>query len=215
MGNRAVITTKENFENNGIGIYLHWNGGRDSVEAFLKYCELHNYREPTSDCYGWAYLTATICNFFGDGMSVGIDVISNLDTDNYDNGTYIIDGWKIVDRKFMEHSEQHCYDMTDMLESINEKQPVDMQLPKELLTAEKVPTSDLKVGDKFLYLDNLYNKWSIEEVVGIGEDRYVNGHKVAGVPYTNKYGFENPADNPNNYIYTDTALVPAKESEVE
>lgn len=26
MGNRAVITTEENFENNGIGIYLHWNG---------------------------------------------------------------------------------------------------------------------------------------------------------------------------------------------
>ena len=39
MGNRAVITT----ENKKIGIYLHWNGGRDSVEAFLKYCELKNY----------------------------------------------------------------------------------------------------------------------------------------------------------------------------
>ena len=37
MGNRAVITTKENMDNNGIGIYLHWNGGRDSVRAFLKY----------------------------------------------------------------------------------------------------------------------------------------------------------------------------------
>jgi hypothetical protein len=36
MGNRAVITDNKQ----RIGIYLHWNGGRDSVEAFLKYCEL-------------------------------------------------------------------------------------------------------------------------------------------------------------------------------
>lgn len=215
MGNRAVITTKENFENNGIGIYLHWNGGRDSVEAFLKYCELHNYREPTSDCHGWAYLVATICNFFGDGSSVGIDTIDHLDTDNYDNGTYIIDGWKIVDRKFMDHSEQQAYKLNDMLKVINENQPEGMQLPKELFTAERISTSELKVGDKFLYLDDLRNEWSVKEVVGIGEDRYVNGHKVMGIPYTNIYGFDDPASNPNNYIYTDTVLIPAKESEVE
>ena len=30
MGNRAVITDIEK----KVGIYLHWNGGRDSVEAF-------------------------------------------------------------------------------------------------------------------------------------------------------------------------------------
>lgn len=30
MGNRAVITTKENWAHGGVGVYLHWNGGRDS-----------------------------------------------------------------------------------------------------------------------------------------------------------------------------------------
>ena len=35
MGNRAVITTAEK----RIGLYLHWNGGRDTVEPLLKYCE--------------------------------------------------------------------------------------------------------------------------------------------------------------------------------
>ena len=40
MGNRAIITTKKDFDNNGIGVYLHWNGGRDSVQAFLTYCKL-------------------------------------------------------------------------------------------------------------------------------------------------------------------------------
>jgi hypothetical protein len=63
MGNRAVITTKENYENNGIGIYLHWNGGRDSVNAFLAYCKLKRYRSPNEDNYGFARLCQVIGDF--------------------------------------------------------------------------------------------------------------------------------------------------------
>lgn len=131
MGNRCVITTKENFENNGVGIYLHWNGGRDSVEGFLKYCEMKWYREPTTDCYGWAYLVTTIGNFFGDGLSIGVDTVNNLDCDNLDNGVYIIDGWKIVDRKYFNGTEQHAYNINDMIKSIDEQQPEHMQLKPE------------------------------------------------------------------------------------
>lgn len=36
MGNRAIVKP----EGKDIGVYLHWNGGIDSVTAFLKYCEL-------------------------------------------------------------------------------------------------------------------------------------------------------------------------------
>ena len=72
MGNRAVITTSE-FMNlhediqfsNELGVYLHWNGGRDSVTAFLTYCKLKGYRPPETDCYGWARLCQVIGNFFG------------------------------------------------------------------------------------------------------------------------------------------------------
>ena len=128
MGNRCVITTKENFENNGVGIYLHWNGGRDSVEGFLKYCEMQGYREPTTDCYGWAYLVTTIGNFFGDGLSIGVDTINNLDCDNWDNGVYIIDGWKIVDRKYFDGTEQNAYNINDMIRDIDGCQPEHMQL---------------------------------------------------------------------------------------
>jgi hypothetical protein len=38
MGNRAVITLKPHegkSYGNQVGIYVHWNGGRDSIEAFL------------------------------------------------------------------------------------------------------------------------------------------------------------------------------------
>ena len=40
MGNRAVITAfndkfENNYDKNGIGIYLHWNGGRDSIRGIF------------------------------------------------------------------------------------------------------------------------------------------------------------------------------------
>ena len=129
MGNRAVITTKENFENNGIGVYVHWNGGRDSVEAFLDYCKRKGYRSLTSDPhYGFARLIQVIGNFFGGDASVGVDTVDSLDCDNYDNGVYIVDGWDIVDRKYFSGSEQYHYDRTEMLGAINEAQPKGEQI---------------------------------------------------------------------------------------
>lgn len=133
MGNRAVITSKENFENNGIGIYLHWNGGYDSVSAFLKYCELKGYRSPTSDNYGWARLCQVIANYFGGSTSIGIDVVNNLDCDNWDNGVYIIDGWEIVDRKYNRYGEQMEYKLEDMLIDIDNSMPEKERIGEELL----------------------------------------------------------------------------------
>lgn len=144
MGNRAVITTRENYDNDGVGVYLHWNGGRDSVEAFLAFCEARGYREPTDDCYGWAYLVTTLGNFFGDGLSLGVDRVSNLDCNNYDNGVYIIDGWKIVDREFAPSCEQTHHDLEEMLDTINNRQPEDMRLSDDRIKdiVEKYSMSD-------------------------------------------------------------------------
>lgn len=119
MGNRAVITTRDK----NIGVYLHWNGGRDSVEAFLKYCELKGYRTPERDNYGWARLCQVIGNYFGGELSLGIDKYEKLDRDNGDNGVYIIKNWKIVDREFIDWPEQHEYDLISMLRDINNHQP--------------------------------------------------------------------------------------------
>ena len=122
MGNRAVITASENLD--GIGIYVHWNGGRDSVEAFLKYCKLRGFRVPEQDNYGWARLCQVIANFFGGDLSIGIDVCENLDCDNYDNGVYIIKNWEIVGRKFFDGcEEQREYDLREMVKDIDRRQP--------------------------------------------------------------------------------------------
>lgn len=134
MGNRAVITTKQgwNSKENNLGVYIHWNGGRDSVEAFLKYCELRGFRKPEEDNYGWARLCQVISNFFGsDGLSVGIDIVSRLDCDNYDNGVYVIENWKIVGRYFNPSVEQNEYDLLEMLQAIDESQPKDQKMGLE------------------------------------------------------------------------------------
>lgn len=132
MGNRAVITTRSNFENNGIGIYVHWNGGLDSVRAFLKYCEIKGYRAPDHDCYGWARLCQTIANYFGGGLSIGIDLVDRLDCDNGDNGVYIIEGWQIVGREYHFGREQDEYNLRAMLVDIDENQPEKEQIPDEI-----------------------------------------------------------------------------------
>lgn len=129
MGNRAVITTKDK----QLGVYLHWNGGRDSVEAFLKYCELKGYRNLDTDDYGWARLCQVIGNYFGGEYSLGIDLYDHLDTNNGDNGVYIVEGWKIVDRLYHNGSEQQVYSLKDMLYAINEAQPEKERLSNEVI----------------------------------------------------------------------------------
>ena len=138
MGNRAVITTSKStdIENStDIGIYLHWNGGRDSVQAFLKYCELKGYRSPEKDNYGWARLCQVIGIFFGGELSIGIDSCCSLDCDNWDNGVYIIKDWKIVGRKYFDGIEQDNYNLKDMLFDINEAQPEGEKLDKKVIEA--------------------------------------------------------------------------------
>ena len=106
MGDRAVIA----FENNpdAVGVYVHWNGGRASVEGFLMACKANGFRSPESDStYAMARLIQAITAFFPDGLSVGVGPLRSLDCDNYDNGLYIVGGdWEITGRKYTRGSEE-------------------------------------------------------------------------------------------------------------
>ena len=128
MGNRAVITT----EAKKIGVYVHWNGGRNSVDGFLAYCKAMKYRTPEEDCYGWARLVQTIANWFGsDGLSVGIDTYKNLDTNNGDNGVYVIKDWKIVKRIHSYDKNEkpsNKEDLISFLKELSRSQPKGSQL---------------------------------------------------------------------------------------
>ena len=129
MGNRAVIKCSRGSE---LGVYLHSNGGRDSVEGFLATCDIRGYRAPETDDYGWSHLCAVCVLFFGfGGLSVGIDVAENLDQDNGDNGVYVIEDWHIVGREFMTGEEQHEYDLLEFVTDLDKKFPEKLQLGAE------------------------------------------------------------------------------------
>ena len=119
MGNRAVITTKENFENNGVGIYVHWNGDIERIKTFLTYCKIMGDRQPEDDDYGWATLSRVIGNYFGGITSIGINIVNKLDIFNGDNGTYIIKHWQIVDR----YCDMTDDELLDRLVDLDEHQP--------------------------------------------------------------------------------------------
>lgn len=101
MGNRAVITTAP-FDEKNIGIYVHWNGGQESIEGFLAACKELGYRDVSyHDSYSLARLTQAIGLFFGadDDCSVGIGRCDQLDCDNGDNGVWLLGpDWTIAGR---------------------------------------------------------------------------------------------------------------------
>lgn len=203
MGNRAVITTRDDFDNDGIGVYLHWNGGMDSVRAFLEYCRLRGFRSPDTDCYGYAQLCRVIGNFFGGGLSLGVDKVSRLDTNNYDNGTYIVKDWRIVGREYFKGPEQNEYDLAEMLMAIDEAQPEKERLGKEFLLSVRKKREDLKPGDIVFattWKEGEYKKVRVKKICG--EKKIVNGTDVEGLPFVELFvgGLLDPEDNVNNYL---------------
>lgn len=198
MGNRAIV---KQFGTD-IGVYLHWNGGRDSVEAFLKYCEMRGFRG-FDDSYGMARFCQVVGNFFGGGLSLGIErnVYMNANSSPGDNGIYEVKGWEIVGRYPKKPFEQRKYEMQKMLELIDSCQPRQDRLGKRYLRAKIVPTSQLRVGDTvYIYNDNAYDEPCSRsyKIVGIGEDVRRNGMNVKGIPYIDKWA--NGPDNINNYL---------------
>lgn len=87
-------------------------------------------------------MAQVVGNFFGGSLSVGIDRYRNLD-DQGDNGVYVIDGWKIVDRYTTAYdedwnavglrlidpsAEQREYDFDEMLHAFDEAMPEKLRL---------------------------------------------------------------------------------------
>lgn len=216
MGNRAVITTKER----KIGLYLHWNGGRDTIEPLLKYCELQGYRPPSQDCYGWARMCQVMGNFFGGSLSLGIgNYTTDRQMDPGDNGVYVIEGWRIADhlrteydsdwnpigmRSFEPSEEEDWHKFNEMLHAIDEAMPEGLRLG-DFLDAPEIPTSEVRLGDK-VWMREYESGYELFEVIGFGADDAPRG--LAGVPYVNRYEHDGDYSwNSNNYVHGDMARI--------
>lgn len=111
MGNRAIIIPHAPTEGKPVaGIYVHWNGGIESVLAFCEVCNQRGYRDTIDDDeYAMARLCGVIHEFFGinNGTSVGICVVTKEKWDEakedkytYDNGVYCLgEGWTVAERR--------------------------------------------------------------------------------------------------------------------
>lgn len=100
MGNRAVISV--GIDDIDPAIYLHNSGSVESVLAFLEAAKQLGAIDPANDgSYSIARLTQIIGNVFGGTYSLGITTVGSADTDNGDNGWYVIGvGFRIESRKF-------------------------------------------------------------------------------------------------------------------
>ena len=157
MGNRAVITGKDN----KLSLYLQWNGGRDSVEGFLKYAKMKGVRGIESDSsYCVARLAQIIGNFFGGNNSIGI--LQSAQSPG-DNGIYVIDdSFNIVDRVDYSGEEQSEYSLLEMLNSIDERQPEEGRLGEEKI--EKL-FEEMGLDD-----DNLQDEYIIYGIIDVFDD---------------------------------------------
>ena len=200
MGNRAVITTPER----KIGLYLHWNGGRDTVEPLLKYCELKGYRPPSADTYGWARLAQVVGNFFGGTCSVGIGTYTTDSQMNPgDNGIYVVDGWSIVERllPYEGFQEQAAYGFDEMLRAFDESMPEGERLGA-LLDADEVSAGELSLGDE-VWMREVDDSYKPYPVIAFMED---------GTPLVARYDHDGDWGwNPNNKIESDTVLIVPRE----
>lgn len=202
MGNRAIVLPK----GSTTGVYLHWNGGPDSVKAFLEYCKLRRFRDfggNNRDGYGLARFVQVVSNFFGGGLSIGIE--ENCEAteswaSSLDNGIYVVDGWEIVEHIGCHYPEG--YDLGEMLSLIDERQPESEQLGKEFLNANIVPISEVRLNNEvFIFrCDDHYEKHRVVGVAPTGT--IINGHDVSNKPYVDLYSNDlgDYSWNINNYV---------------
>ena len=155
MGNRAVLSFPDHGLRNGetLGIYVHWNGGRASVEGFLAAArDLGLTKDPDTRTVDLiADLVSPIVQTPG---KLKAGPLSMLDCDNFDNGVYIIDReLTISGRAFVPVRDERPYREENDAEKTNgirdyllkcaNERPVFLAMLNEKLNPESSSTSPL------------------------------------------------------------------------
>jgi hypothetical protein len=95
MGNRAVLCLREvstqKFSECAVGIYLHWNGSPDQVSYYLEKARKVMDGRMGDTEYAKARLIGVISNEIEGNLSLGVGIVGQMDYNNGNNGTYIID----------------------------------------------------------------------------------------------------------------------------
>jgi hypothetical protein len=111
MGNRAILRMNED-----IGIWLQWNGGELSVEAFLGAARRYGLKNDPAG-HGTARLVQLIGNFFGGRLSVCVQSMDRMPSPDPENGIYVISyDMTIEDREQWDGTEDSSrYDLDEFI----------------------------------------------------------------------------------------------------
>lgn len=144
MGNRAVIVSKEVF-NAGEGpcVYLHWNGGLDSVKPLLDFTkEINKGKFSIKKLFEIAKVVF---------HSAYYENYKTTDKNNWDNGTYVIDqNYEIVAREFMEGREQQEHKYEEMYKHIEEDYNEYLETMKLIDKIEAAKELKVNIEEQFL-----------------------------------------------------------------
>lgn len=137
MGNSGFVMP----ENSRVGLYLHWDGGRDSVDAFLTYAELAGClplgaSATDEGLAALAAFTATVMNFV-EPYGARLQLCDPWDPDaarDADNGVYIVKDFAIIARYRAPEVEQDERELVPMLKAIDLAQPEHRRLGADRIT---------------------------------------------------------------------------------
>lgn len=174
MGNSAVIVKQGSSE----GVYLHWNGGRDSVEPIVWYA--HNFITDEEELQA----IYNVCKWCGLNPYRG--KMELQDCDNGDNGVYIVEDGKIIGRVYNHGEEQDNYDFNEFVCSLNEEMPgyyrVDKNFLLQYLASKEVNRKDVKDGD-YLYVEkNLFHPAVFLKVLSVRKESFLLSTELEGGP---------------------------------
>lgn len=114
MGNRAVVTF-DSYDKENFGVYLHWNGGRDSVEAMLEATKRIMESRGVDPTYAMVRFVQVATTAIPGNCSIGLNKLKHLDCDNFDNGVYVVDSktLEIIARHHHEGPEQNEHNVNE------------------------------------------------------------------------------------------------------
>lgn len=147
MGNRANV----HFVDNDIHVYLHWNGGIESVAAFLQQTANIMGNRTGDAQYFTARFIQVVGNFFGGNTSLGV---SNK---FYDGKSYKVKVGKTVS---VAYNGKDYQELSDIVEGLKGDEYWSGHYPIIQQLNEKTPSS----GDKSAYTVFIDNDGAIEAI---------------------------------------------------
>ena len=174
MGNRAYIVFdapkgKKLSANDALpAVYLHWNGGPESVYTFLAYCK-EVCREGDAE-YIPARFVQIVGNYLGNNLSLGLTAVRREDIQELsrvgDNGCYVVDTdtYAVTERHFENYIDLPCRDGTPWKEGVTFRREF-KALTKEEIAEEHVDA-----------LAHVYNK----------DDKLLSGIREVNDPFFKK-----------------------------